>query len=65
MGNGDAGAARVRQLRIGDTQIAHLLEWTVSVDLRLRVHIGADATDVAHFVKDRTEMRREEQKGQT
>jgi len=50
MGNSDSVAEGVRQLRIGDTQIAHLLQSTVTVDLR--VHVRADATDVAHFVKD-------------
>jgi hypothetical protein len=27
----------------------------------LLAHIGADAADVAHFVKDSTQLRREEQ----
>ena len=63
MGNIDATAERIRQLRIGDTQVAKLLERAFSVDLR--VHVCADAADVAHFVKDGTHLRREEQKGQT
>ena len=63
MGNSDSVAEGVGQLRVGDTQVADLLQWTVSVDLR--VHIRADATDVAHFVKDGTQLRREEQKRQT
>lgn len=63
MGKIDSVAEGVRQMRIGDTQVAHLLQGTVAVDLR--VHVRADATDVAHFVKDRPQLRREEQKGQT
>ena len=63
MGSSDGVAERVCQLRVGDTQVADLLEINVSVDLR--VHVRADAADVAHFVKDGTQLRREEQKGQT
>jgi hypothetical protein len=63
MDNIDGVAEGVRQLRIGDTEVTQLLEGAVSVDLR--VHVRADATDVAHFVKDGTQLRREEQKGQT
>lgn len=63
MGNSDGVAEGVCQLGIGDTQVAHLLQGTVTVDLR--VHVRADATDVAHFVKNGPKLCREEQKGQT
>ena len=63
MGDTNGAAEGVRQLRIGDTQIAHLLEGAISMDLRL--HVRADAADVAHFMKDGPQLRREEQERQT
>jgi hypothetical protein len=63
MGNSNSVAEGIRELGVGDTQVAQLLERTVRMDLR--VHVRADATDVAHFVKDGTQLRREEQQGQT
>jgi hypothetical protein len=61
MGNRNRVAEGVGQLRIGDTQVAYLLESGVGMDLR--VHIRTDTADVAHFVKDGPQLRREEQKG--
>jgi hypothetical protein len=49
----------IRHLGERDAQVACLFEVGVRVDLL--VHIGADAADVAHFVKDSTQLRREEQ----
>jgi len=63
MGDTNGAAVGVRQLGIGDTQVAYLLEGTITMDLR--VHVRADAADVAHFVKDSTQLRREEQERQT
>jgi hypothetical protein len=59
VGNIYSVARRIRYLRERDTQVANLFEAGVSVDLL--AHIGADAADVAHFVKDSTQLRREEQ----
>jgi hypothetical protein len=61
MGGSNRVAGGVGQLRVGDTQVAHLLEGGGSVDLR--VHIRSDTADVAHFMKDGPKLRREEQKG--
>lgn len=61
MGNSNVVAKGVGQLRVGDAQVAHLLESGVGV--YLRVHIRADTADVAHFMKDGPQLRREEQKG--
>ena len=61
MGNSHRVAEGVGQLRVGDTQVAHLLGSGVGV--YLRVHIRADTADVAHFMKDGPQLRREEQKG--
>ena len=52
-------ACGIRYLRERDTQVAGLFE--VGAGMELLVHIRADAADVAHFVKDSTQLRREEQ----
>jgi hypothetical protein len=59
VGNIYSVAGGIRYLGERDTQVANLFEVGVSVDLL--AHIGADAADVAHFVKDSTQLRREEQ----
>jgi hypothetical protein len=63
MDNINAVGHGVGQLRVRDTQVAHLLQGGVSV--QLLVHVGADTADVAHMMKDSTRLRHEEQQCQT
>jgi hypothetical protein len=63
LGNTYSIAGRIRDLRKRETQLAGLLEDGVAVSLRL--HIRADTADVAHFVKDGTQLRGEQQQCET
>jgi hypothetical protein len=63
LSNSYSVAGGVGDLRKRETQLAGLFEGRVRMSLRL--HIRADAADVAHFVKDGTQLRREEQQCET
>ena len=52
-------AGGIGYLRERDTQLSGLFQ--VGVGMDLLAHIRADAADVAHFVKDSAQLRREEQ----
>jgi hypothetical protein len=56
-------AGGIGDLRKREAQLAGLFEEGVSMNLRL--HVRAYTADVAHFVKDGTQLRREEQQGET
>ena len=58
-----SAAGGIGDLRKRETQVACLLE--VGVAVNLCHHIRADTADVAHFVKDGTQLRREQQQCKT
>ena len=61
--NSYSTAGGIGDLRERETQLTGLFEDGVAVNLCL--HIRADTADVAHFVKDSTQLRREQQQCET
>ena len=61
--NSYSTAGGIGDLRERETQLTGLFEDGVAVNLCL--HIRADTADVAHFVKDGTQLRGEQQQSET
>jgi hypothetical protein len=63
VGNIDCVAGRIRDLGEREAQLTGSIQGDVS--MYLCTNIRAHTADMAHFVKDSTELRQEQQQGET